>query len=201
MRHAIDSAEPARYALLGLLLEEPGHGYDLARHFAPGSALGAVLRLGSSHLYALLARLERDGLIAGERLDAGAHPPRRVYHVTEVGRAAVLRWIEKPVERPREMLLDFPLKFYIARRQDSVRAGRLVTRQRRLLTNFLEQLEREVGLSGLSTLEKGKEDDFIALMRDGRIARTKASLDWLDRCAVTLETARPHAPLSAAPSI
>ncbi len=196
MRHAIDSAEPARYALLGLLLEEPGHGYDLARHFVPGSALGAVLRLGSSHLYALLARLEKDGFIAGERLDAGAHPPRRVYHVTEAGRAAVLRWIEKPVERPREMLLDFPLKFYIARRQDPARAGRLVARQRRLLTNFLEQLEREAGLS-----TAGEEDDFIALMRDGRIARTKASLDWLDRCAATLEAARPHTPLPAAPSI
>ena len=200
MRHAIDSAEPARYALLGLLLEEPGHGYDLARHFVPGSALGAVLRLGSSHLYALLGRLEKDGLIAGERLDAGAHPPRRVYRVTEAGRAAVSRWIDKPVERPREMLLDFPLKFYIARRQEPARAGQLVTRQRRLLTNFLQQLEREAGLSGLSTPEKEKEDDFIALMRDGRIARTKASLDWLDRCAATLEAARPHTPLPASHS-
>jgi len=171
MRHAIDAAEPARYALLGLLLEGPGHGYDLARHFAPGSALGAVLRLGSSHLYALLGRLEKDGLIVGERLDAGAHPPRRVYHVTEAGRAAVLRWIDKPVERPREMLLDFPLKFYIARR-------------RRLLVGFLEQMEREKGAPTERT--EGAEDEFIALMRDGRIARTRASLDWLDHCAAAL---------------
>jgi DNA-binding PadR family transcriptional regulator len=184
MRHAIDAAEPARYALLGLLLEGPGHGYDLARHFAPGSALGAVLRLGSSHLYALLGRLEKDGLIVGERLDAGAHPPRRVYHVTEAGRAAVLRWIDKPVERPREMLLDFPLKFYIARRQDPTRAARLVVRQRRLLVGFLEQMEREKGAPTERT--EGAEDEFIALMRDGRIARTRASLDWLDHCAAAL---------------
>jgi len=51
-----------------------------------------------------------------------------------------------------------------------------------LLTNFLEQLEREAGLS-----TAGEDDDFIALMRDGRIARTKASLDWLDRCAAALQ--------------
>ncbi len=192
MRHAIDAAEPARYALLGLLVDGPCHGYDLARHFVPGSALGAVLRLGSSHLYALLGRLEKDGLIAGERRDDGVRPPRRVYQVTEAGRAAVLRWVDEPVGRPREMLLDFPLKLYIARRQDPARAGRLVARQRRLLQGFMEQLEREKGAS-----TDGEEDAFIALMRDGRIARTKASLDWLDQCATAIEAARPHASLPA----
>ena len=196
MRHAIDAAEPARYALLGLLIDGPCHGYDLARHFVPGSALGAVLRLGSSHLYALLGRLEKDRLIVGERRDDGVRPPRRVYQVTEAGRAAVLRWIDEPVGRPREMLLDFPLKLYIARRQDPARAGRLVVRQRRLLQVFMKQLEREKG-----ALTDGEEEDaFIALMRDGRIARTKASLDWLDQCAATIEAAeaaQPHAFLPA----
>lgn len=187
MRHAIDAAEPARYALLGLLLDGPGHGYDLARHFAPGSALGSVLRLGSSHLYALLGRLEKDGLVAGERQDAGAHPPRRVYYVTEAGRAAVLRWINEPVERPREMLLDFPLKLYVARRQSPTHAGHLIARQRPLLHDFLRRLERE---RDASMEGEGGEDTFIALMRDGRIARTAASLAWLDRCAATLQAAR-----------
>lgn len=186
MRHAIDAAEPARYALLGLLLDGPGHGYDLARHFVPGSPLGAVLRLGSSHLYALLGRLEKDGLIAGERQDAGTRPPRHVYRVTEAGRAAVLRWVDEPVQRPREMLLDFPLKLYIARRLDPSRAGGLVARQRPLLRTFLARLEREQNMSA-----GGEEDDFIALMREGRIARTRASLAWLDRCAATVEGVGP----------
>ena len=57
MRRPLDAAEPARHALLGLLLDGPHHGYDLARRFAPGTALGDVLRLSTSHLYALLARL------------------------------------------------------------------------------------------------------------------------------------------------
>src|SRR5690349_20886230 len=97
MRHGLDAAEPARYALLGLLLEGPAHGYDLARHFTPGTALGDVMRLGASHLYALLGRLERDGLIAGERQESGSRPPRHAYHLTPQGRAAVQGWVDEPV--------------------------------------------------------------------------------------------------------
>src|SRR5438270_5405051 len=91
MRWSLETAEPARHALLGLLLDGPCHGYDLARRFAPGTALGDVMHLGASHLYALLARLERGGLVAGERREAGWRPPRRVYHLTEAGRQGALR--------------------------------------------------------------------------------------------------------------
>src|SRR2546421_6636357 len=118
MRRPLDAAEPARHALLGLLLDGPCHGYVLARRFAPGTALGDVMHLGASHLYALLARLERDGLVAGERQEAGSRPPRRVYHLTEAGREVALRWIDEPVARPRDVLLDFPLKLYLARHLD-----------------------------------------------------------------------------------
>src|SRR5579871_365439 len=110
LRYSLDAAEPARYVLLGLLLDGPRHGYDLARSFAPSTPLGEVVHLGASHLYALLGRLERDGLVAGQRQDDGVHPPRRVYRVTPSGRAAVLGWVDLPVERPRDLLLDFPLK-------------------------------------------------------------------------------------------
>lgn len=182
MRRVFDAAGPARHALLGLLLlDGPSHGYDLARHFAPDSALGDVLYLGPSHLYALLTRLEKDGLIVGERQDSPSRPPRRVYQLTDAGRATVLRWLDEPVPRPREMHLDFPLKLYIARRRDPARAALLVSRQRALLESHLRRLER-VGRA-ITEYAVEEEETFIALMREGRIARTRAALDWLDRCA------------------
>lgn len=181
-RRALDAAEPARHALLGLLLHGPRHGYDLARSFAPGSALGHVVHLGPSHLYALLARLERDGLINGERLESGSRPPRRVYHLSETGRAAALRWVEQPAPRPRDMLLDFPLKLYMARQMGPATAMTLITRQRDLFLGYLRQLEEEAQAPRADDAEA----NFIALLREGRIARTQATLDWLDRCAEAL---------------
>jgi DNA-binding PadR family transcriptional regulator len=171
------SAEPARFALLGLLLEKPAHGYDLARRFAPNSALGDVIHLSPSHLYALLTRLERDGLIAGEVQDAGNHPQRRVYRLTEAGREAVQRWIDDPVSHPRDMRIDFPLKLYIARGSGSQRVEELVDRQRVVFEEYIARLGAEE-----MPADSGDDAAFIHLMRIGRIGRAQAALDWLDLC-------------------
>jgi DNA-binding PadR family transcriptional regulator len=184
MRWALDTAEPARHALLGLLLDGPRHGYDLARYFAPGTALGDVMHLGASHLYALLARLERDGLVTAEIQAAGSRPNRRVYSLTAAGQAMAQRWIDEPVARPRDALLDFPLKFYLARRLDPARAAALLEHQRALFSTYLQRLEEEAKRPG-----DGEDAAFIALVRQGRIARTRAVLDWLTLCEKEVATA------------
>ena len=187
MRRPLDAAEPARHALLGLLLEGPHHGYDLARRFAPGTALGDVLRLSTSHLYALLARLERDGLVAGTTEESGSRPARHVYHLTDAGRDVVLRRVDEPVARPRDVLVDFPLKLYLDRRLGSTRATALVARQCAVFTAYLQQLEHTAAPCG------GEDAAFMALVREGRIARTRIVLDWLDRCAADHDSYQPSA--------
>jgi DNA-binding PadR family transcriptional regulator len=171
------SAEPARFALLGLLLEKPAHGYDLSRRFAPTSALGDVIHLSPSHLYALLSRLERDDLVTGEMQDAGNHPQRRVYHLTAAGREAVQHWIDDPVSHPRDMRLDFPLKLYIARRFGAARIEELVDRQRAVFRDYIARLQREE-----KPADSVDDAAFLDLMRMGRIGRAQAALDWLSYC-------------------
>lgn len=182
MRRPVDAAPPARHALLGLLLEGPRHGYDLIRAFAPGTPLGSTIHLGASHVYALLARLERDDLVAGEEQQQVTHPPRRVFQITETGRADVLRWLDEPVTRPREVLLDFPLKLYLAQRLDPARARALVARQRALFATLLSDMEAEE-----PPTDSGSDGAFLSLLRDGRIIRTRATLEWLDRCAERMD--------------
>ena len=171
------AAEPARFALLGLLLAKPAHGYDLSRRFAPGSALGDVIHLSPSHLYALLARLERDGLVDAEVQDAGAFPQRRVYRLTDAGRQMVERWVDEPVSHPRDMRIDFPLKLYIARDFGSERVARLIARQRAVFEEYIARLEAQ------EKPDQSPEDAaFLDLMRLGRIGRAQAALEWLDHC-------------------
>jgi PadR family transcriptional regulator AphA len=176
MPMARGAAEPLRFVLLGLLLEGPSHGYDLARHFGRGTALGEIVHISQAHLYALLARLERDGLIAGEQQDAGARPQRRVFRLTGEGEVAVLAWVDEPVGHPREMRIEFPLKFYVARRLGADRARALVERQRRTFEEYQDRLASEGGpLDDLA-------DPFVGLMRASRVGRVQAALDWLDLC-------------------
>jgi DNA-binding PadR family transcriptional regulator len=180
MRRPLDAARPARYALLGLLLDGPRHGYDLIRYFAPGTPLGAAMHLGTSHLYALLARLERDGRIAGENQEQAQFPPRRVFRLTEGGRAEVMRWLDQPVSRPRDVLLDFPLKLYLVHRRAPAQAAVLIARQRAVFANFLAELELEE-----KETKPASDPDatFLSLLRDGRMLRTRATLVWLDHYA------------------
>lgn len=175
------AAEPARYALLGLLLVEARHGYDLARQFTATSALGDIVRLSQSHLYGLLGRLERDGLIAGDQQEAGNRPTRRVYRLTDAGREAILQWIGEPVDHPRDMRIEFPLKLYVARLLDQSYAIDLVERQRKVFVAYIHRLEQ------LPLLANTDEDAaFIAAMRAGRIGRAQAAVHWLDESAVPL---------------
>lgn len=175
MRGPQGAAEPARYALLGLLVGGPRHGYDLIREFASGSALSHILHLSPSHLYALLGRLERDQLITGHREEIGNHPPRRVYELTEAGRTAVEHWVDEPVRQPRDMRIDFPLKLYLASQFDPARAAQLVERQHRLFSSYVHRIESE-------PLPAGPDAGFIHLLREARLGRVEAALHWLEAC-------------------
>ncbi len=181
MRRPLTAAEPARHALLGLLLPGPSYGYDLARAFIPGTVLDSIMHLGASHLYALLAQLERDGLVQGHLLEQGARPPRHVFELTDAGRELVQRWIDEPVDRPRDIMLDFPLKLYLAYRQGPARSDALLARQRARFRTYLADLECEPPYPAES-----QDAFFRRLLHDGRVERTRSALAWLDRCAEAL---------------
>jgi DNA-binding PadR family transcriptional regulator len=169
------AAEPVRFALLGLLLDRPSYGYELAQRFDPSTALGDIVRLAPSHLYALLARLERDGLIEGQQQDAGARPQRRVYSLTERGRETALTWLVQPVDHPRHMRIEFPLKLYVARTVWPEAVEPLIERQRAALTDYIDRLK------GMPAPDAADLDrSYILLMRVGRIGRAQAALEWLD---------------------
>lgn len=178
------AAEPARYALLGLLEERPSYGYELMQRFETGTALGEILRLAASHLYALLAKMERDGLIAGRQQEAGARPQRRVYRLTDSGRTMLMRWLDEPVGHPRDMRIEFPLKLYIARMVHPEGVAGLIERQRHTLAAYIERIECLPPPSA-----SGLEGSYIQLMRQGRIGRARAALEWLGAGAALMGSA------------
>lgn len=79
--------------LLGLLEQEPGHGYDLKtrhdRHFA-------TRRLALPQVYATLGRLERDGRVAMTGVQRGGGPDRTLYAVTPSGVQHFEGWLVEP---------------------------------------------------------------------------------------------------------
>lgn len=71
--------------LLGLLMAQRQHGYSINEFIERN--LGRVSGMKRATAYALLEKLERDGLVSMETVETvGNYPPRKVYAITEAGR-------------------------------------------------------------------------------------------------------------------
>ncbi len=88
-----------RSLFLALLADESRYGYEIKQTLEQefGESLPA---LNAGQIYSTLARLERDGLVVGQSVD-GDNRRKRVYELTESGRAALADWIETPVPGTR----------------------------------------------------------------------------------------------------
>lgn len=73
-----------RLALLGLLTEGPAHGYALMKKLEERS--GGLYQSSPGTVYPVLQQLEDEGLVT-----SGEEDGKRVYHITEAGRAEVER--------------------------------------------------------------------------------------------------------------
>jgi PadR family transcriptional regulator, regulatory protein PadR len=76
-------------AILLLLNERPGHGYDLLERLPP---LIGEERVDVGNLYRVLRALEEQGLVASEWDESVPGPAKRTYELTDEGAAALERW-------------------------------------------------------------------------------------------------------------
>ena len=128
---------PLHHAVLALLATKPAHGYELKGSFeqAVGEQWGG-LNLG--HLYQILDRLARDGLIESERQTQPVKPDRVVHHLTPAGRAELDRWLREPSLQVRGYRDDFFLKVMAAVQSgDPATLSGVLSRQR---VHLLKQL-------------------------------------------------------------
>lgn len=128
---------PLHHAVLALLEAKPAHGYELKSSFeqAVGDQWGG---LNIGHLYQILDRLARDGLVASERHPQPVKPDRLVYEITPAGREELGRWLAEPSPRSRGYRDDFFLKVMAAAQAGDAALLAAVLRQQRayLLTEL-----------------------------------------------------------------
>ncbi|WP_030543825.1 PadR family transcriptional regulator [Streptomyces albus] len=74
-----------RHAVLAALLDGEYSGYQLAKAFDVGVA--NFWHALPQQLYAELTKLEKEGLVAGRQVVQETRPNKRLFHVTDAGRA------------------------------------------------------------------------------------------------------------------
>lgn len=163
-------------ALLGLVRHEPAHGYEVHRRLVESEDLRLVWRMKQGRLYALLSRLEDEGYLRANLAPQDGRPPRKVYHLTDAGEIAFGRWLVEPVRLPREMRLEFMLKFYFANQEGPAVVAQLIRKQQGVCDHWLAAQE---GNDEVSTT-------FVRAVRGYRLSHIGAIRDWLAWLAVDL---------------
>jgi DNA-binding PadR family transcriptional regulator len=168
-----------RFPFLALLADEPRHGYELkvALQQRFGDALPPI---NAGQVYTTLQRLERDGLVQGTGVpDDGRQ--KRVYELTDAGRAALGQWVESPTSATR-LRDEFFLKLVLAGLTGIAEPAALIDRQRR------ECLE---GLRALGDLA-ADGNEIGSLLAEGAALHLEADLKWLDLCEERLLRRENH---------
>lgn len=128
------------WAVLGLLVEAPRHGYDIAAELRPDRPLGEIWTLTRPLVYRALDRLDDLGLVAPRRREPGAGgPTRTVFGPTRTGRSALRAWLVAPVAHLRDVRSELLVKLELGHRL-GVDAGPLLTAQVEALRPHLARL-------------------------------------------------------------
>ena len=167
---------PIQHAVLALLEGGASYGYELRAQFkeSVGPQWGD---LNIGHLYQVLDRLVRDGLVTRREVEQRRRPDKNVYRLTKAGRAELERWLEAPFVRQGGYRDDFFLKL--------LAASRLGPEQ---LDNVL-RIQREAYLGELASLtelrQPHRNEALVELLIEAAILHTEANLRVVERAQKT----------------
>jgi DNA-binding PadR family transcriptional regulator len=166
-----------RHTLLGLLSQEPRHGYDLKNAFE--ALLGGTWPLNIGQVYTTLSRLERDELVAVEVVPQELLPDRKVYSITEAGKDELDFWMREPASDTIRLKDEFFIKLLVHQLVGSKDALPLIRRQVQIYMQKIAQL--------ISIRSDKALDPATILLIEGAILHLEADLRWLELCEERLK--------------
>ena len=177
--HDIGTLSP-EMALLGMLYEAPGHGYELHRKVV--NDLGHVWHLRQSQAYAILKRLEAQGDISMEKLPQVKLPTRQLLHMTPQGRKRFLEWLDSPSGgSSRAIRLEFVTRLYFLQMYMPEKLAQAFARQKKEAEKHIKRLKE-------MRAEIPPEQIYNIMSVDLRLEQLKSVLEWLDDCQNYFQT-------------
>lgn len=169
--HHIGTLSP-EMALLGLLYEGPGHGYDLHRKVI--ADLGYVWHLSQSQAYSILKRLEARGDISVEEVPQEKLPPRQLLHMTDQGRKRFTEWLDATSGgSTRAIRLEFITRLYFLQLYMPEKIPLAFERQRKQALEHIDRLEK-------NSTDLPENQIYNRMSLNLRLKQLLLILEWLD---------------------
>ncbi|MFP4395319.1 MAG: PadR family transcriptional regulator [Anaerolineales bacterium] len=168
------------YAILGFLEDEPVTGYDLKKVF--DRSIVHFWAADQSQIYRTLSLLHKQGWVRKEIVPQEQRPTRKVYHITEEGRAALRAWLATPLpaDTPR---IPWLIQLFFAGQIEDAEVLRVLESKAASLraklaryTRVLAEAEAHIGE------EASPRDKFFWLSTlDYGVVTAEAQLAWLEQ--------------------
>lgn len=164
--------------LLGLLMAQSQHGYSINEFIEKN--LGQVSGMKRATAYALLERLERDGLVHMDSETAGNYPPRKVYSITPAGRKAFFDLMQELLIQTEEPYSAAGIALMFVDWLEPTQVVTLLRERAKRLRALTEQL---------SAMPSHKAAPGVDLSLQRKVALLQAEEDWLLKLISRLEEA------------
>lgn len=166
---------PGEYAVLSLLAVRPMHGYEMVC-FLGDEGLDAVCPVEQSTLYTYLRNVEARDLVTWTEERVGNRPPRKTYALTPSGEMLIHDWLRRPVERMREVRLEFLLKLFFLNLTDRPAMKVLLSEQIGVCETYLAHIQAARA-----------ESPFRRLVALSKASAAEGTLGWLKSYAYEIE--------------
>lgn len=175
----VDRTMSAKNAVLGLVIERPGYGYDLARRLEERFGSSGFAPTG---VYSALDQLSSEELVRS----AGARPgsaneraaPRTIYEATSKGIDRFEGWMlgDSSLAPVRDELY---MKIALSRPHNLSRLIELTQTQEQGCLALLHQLREPAGRR--QSRPKAWPEVAVLLVRDAEIKQLQARIEWLQK--------------------
>lgn len=189
-----------KHAVLGLIIERRGYGYDLINRF--NERFGTAWNLNHSTVYAAIDDLYDRGLIAAHdpsgELRAGGtgRRPRRstklFYEATPAGIDDFTTWLTAPVGRVEPVRAEVFLKVALATQEHALALLQVIDAHIDVCTGALADQLAGYELDASGTHEVSWAVAAGYFINDAGIGRLQADLAWLRRVRAGVEALRVH---------
>lgn len=188
------------HAILVSLCEQSGSGYELARRF--DRSIGYFWAATHQQIYRTLRTMEDDGWVVADLIAQRGRPDKKVYDVTDDGRAELTRWIAEPLSGRGSAVIDGRTRELAAKIRgvaygDPSAVTALCTQVAALRSDRAELLDAYQGFEKCqfpdpSSLHGPALHQYLVLR--GGIRAEEGSVDWLDEVLAALggPTERAH---------
>ena len=161
------------FALLGFLIAEPSHGYDL--HQRMTVELGHVWHMSQSQAYAILKRLEQREDISVHVVAQEKLPARQMLRITAQGRRRFFEWLDLGIgTTARSIRLEFLTRLYFTQLHRPENTSQIYQAQFSEIESRIDQLE--------NLLEHLPPDQtFNRLSLDLRLQQMRLIQNWMTK--------------------